>query len=226
MTKSSSPSVLIGRGAPTRVGLKDRTDSGRAEAEAFVRRAFAEVHGAKVTQFMPLLMDLRNDQGDLLGVLGLRPAQGGDLFLERYLQQPVEQVLRERVGEVVERSGIMEVGNLAVCEAGGGRWLIVALTAFLHAMHKEWVVFTCGPQLGKAFSRLGLAPLDLGQARADQLSPEEAARWGRYYEQGPRVMAGRVEQGYQVLARLFEQECALHALWRCASLAGGRSQWG
>ena len=119
----------------------------------------------------------------------------------------------------------MEVGNLAVRSAGGGRWLITALTAFLHAKQMKWGVFTCGPQLRNAFSRLGIELFDLGEASLNCLSAAEAARWGNYYDQRPRVVAARVQNSYEVLSALFEGECALNALWRCAALLGGRSQW-
>jgi hypothetical protein len=210
---------------PTSVGLKVAGAQGRVEAEGFVRHVFAAAHDAEVTHFMPLLMDLRDDAGQLLGVLGLRDAAADRLFLERYLDRPVETCLSEVATEAVARSEIVEVGNLAVGTAGGGRWLITALTAFMHAMGKGWVVFTCGTQLQNAFSRMGMTLLDLGEATPDALSPEERARWGSYYDQRPHVMAGRVADGYQVLSALFEQECALNALWRCAKLAGGRATW-
>ncbi|MBU0500441.1 MAG: thermostable hemolysin [Gammaproteobacteria bacterium] len=210
---------------PTNVGLNEVGDQGRVEVERFVRKVFAAAHGAEVTHFMPVLMDLRNDAGHLLGVLGLRDAVDGGLFLERYLDRPVEACLSAVANEPVDRSDIVEVGNLAVGATGGGRWLITALTAFMHAMDRGWVVFTCGPQLKNAFSRMGIDLLDLGEATPDALSPDERARWGSYYDQQPCVMAGRVAHGYQVLSALFEKECALNALWRCAMLAGGRARW-
>lgn len=221
-TTLSSPA---GSRLPTCVGLAAAGDRGRHEAEVFVRQVFATAHGAEVTHFLPLLMDLRNDAGHLLGVLGLREAGAGHLFLERYLDRPVEACLSGAAGEPVARDEIVEVGNLAVATAGGGRWLITALTAFLHAMGKGWVVFTCGPQLQNAFSRMGMELLDLGEATPEALSPEERARWGRYYDQRPHVMAGRVAHGYEVLSTLFEQECALNALWRCAARVGGQARW-
>lgn len=223
MNKSSSLNTLPA--APTRVGVKGAGDQGRGEAEQFVREVFAAAHGAEVAHFLPVLMDLRNDDGRLLGVLGLREASSGGLFLERYLDRPVEACLTSVADEPVARSGIVEVGNLAVGSAGGGRWLITALTAFLHAMGKDWVVFTCGPQLRNAFSRMGMDLLDLGEASPACLSGDELARWGSYYDQRPHVMAGPVAHGYQVLSALFEKECALNALWRCAAKAGGQARW-
>lgn len=146
---------------PTHIGLSIDQDEGRLEAERFVQEIFYRLHNAQVTQFMPILMDLRNDAGKLLGVLGLREAVGAGLFLERYLDQPVEQALSIALNETVSRDDIVEVGNLAVASSGGGRWLITALTSFLYAMQRGWVVFTCGPTLRNSFRRLGIHLLDL-----------------------------------------------------------------
>ena len=98
--------------------------------------------------------------------------------------------------------------------------LITALTAYLHAAGAHWVVFTCGPALRNAFGRLGIDLLDLGPAEVESLPAGEAAAWGRYYEQRPRVMAGRVTEGHAVLASLARNEGTLGALFRSAVQAG------
>ena len=80
-------------------------------------------------------------------VLGFRYADQAPLFLEHYLERPVEQLLAARLKRPVDRSRLVEVGNLAVTTAGGGRWLITALTAYLSATGSEWALFTIGPAL-------------------------------------------------------------------------------
>jgi hypothetical protein len=172
---------------------------------------------------MPVLMRLHDGSGNLLGALGLRSARDEALFLERYLDRPVEQALAAGFNTPVDRSAVTEVGNLAVAAPGGGRWLITALTAYLFAARGTWVVFTIGPVLYNAFRRMGLELVDLGPAEPDELSASEQACWGRYYEQKPRVMAGRVEHGYRVLQQICDAENNLSRLWRQAGLAGGRA---
>jgi hypothetical protein len=192
----------------------------REEVEQFIRARFSEAWGARVHHFLPRLMSLRDDDGRLLGALGLRPAPGSRLFLEHYLDRPVEQALAAAAGQPVARTGLVEVGNLAVAAPGGGRWLITALTAYLHAAGASWAVFTCGPALRNAFLRLGVVLVDLGGADPASLPPGEADRWGRYYEQGPRVMAARVSQAHAALNALGETRRRLGPLWRRAGQAG------
>ncbi len=209
------------RPTPTRVETSGPSDHlRRREAERFVAQGFRRLYGAEVREFMPTLMTLRADDGLLLGVLGLRPARDGRLFLERYLDQPVEQLLAARTDGPVDRWGVVEVGNLAVADAGGGRWLITALTAYLYAARSRWVVFTTGPVLCNAFRRLGIDLIDLGPASPTRLEVDERAAWGRYYDQAPRVMAGLVEGGYRALRGNTDVQAGLTRLWRQAGAAG------
>lgn len=205
---------------PTKVELNGPKSVERVEAENFVRGSFMTHYGAHIDHFLPSLMTLRNDGGRLLAVLGLRNPEDEKLFLEHYLESPVEQVLNRTIQSQVKRTDLIEVGNFAVGAVGGGRWLITALTAFLHTSGRQWAVFTCGPILRNAFDRLGIRLIDLALADPRSLTSEESRKWGSYYDSKPRVMAANVAQSHQVLSELFEKECALSLLWMGALQAG------
>jgi hypothetical protein len=177
-------------------------------------------YGAEIRHFMPLLMSLSDQHNELRAVLGFRYADQAPLFLEHYLERPVEQVLAAKLKSPVDRCRLVEVGNLAVTTAGGGRWLITALTAYLSTTGSQWALFTIGPTLYNAFTRLGLRLIDLSEARCDSLPNEEQSHWGRYYDQHPRVMAGNIEHGQEVLWSLCQQEQPLRELWQLAEQAG------
>jgi len=210
------------RAYPTQVGTSSVQDRNRSEIEEYIHGCFLQAYGADVHQFMPTLMSLRSDEGELLGALGLRLASDDRLFLEQYLDRPVEQLLAANINSPVDRDGIVEVGNLAVSGSGsgGGRWLITALTAYLQASHGKWVVFTAGPMLCNAFSRMGMDLIELGDADPAQLQTDDLSSWGSYYDQKPKVMAGRVEYGYQILQQRLKVESVLGRLWLNAGEAG------
>ncbi len=201
---------------PISIDVADRNGATRKALQEYVQTCFADAWGARVDDFLPWLIGLRDRDGMLDGVLGLRPVESGELFLEQYLNRPVERLVGELSGESVSRDRMVEVGNLASDQAGGSRWLITALTAFLHASGREWVVFTGGPVLRNAFRRLGIPLLVLGEADPGRLKDGEA-KWGSYYSQRPMVMAGRVADGYRQLSALLAAECALSLLWRAAA---------
>lgn len=169
-----------------------RPDAGdRAEIERFIGDVFREAYGAEIKRFKPCLMSLRDHDNKLVAACGFRSAALEPLFLETYLDKPIEAVLAERVGFPVKRGDIVEVGNFSVAEPGMARYLIAAIIAQLHATSKQWAVFTAVPLVRNAFIKMGMNPVILGDADKSRLSPEEQAEWGSYYEQKPQIMAIR-----------------------------------
>jgi hypothetical protein len=168
-------------------------DPHRAPLEGFVADHYRRCYGARVTTFLPTLLGLVRADA-VLGVIGARGAEDGTpLFLERYLDAAVETVLADRLGSPVARKDLVEVGNLAGCEAGAGRALVTTLAAWLSARRVPWAVFTGTTALRNAFARLGIPTVDLGHADPARLGDERAA-WGTYYDTEPRVTAADVAQ--------------------------------
>lgn len=211
---------------PVRVTLLEAGDPCRAEQEAFIAATFARAYGARVQRFMPFLMGLRGEDGELLAALGLREGASERLFLEHYLDAPVEQVLSAALsgfGAAVGREHLVEVGNLAAQGPGGARWLIIALTGYLQGAGQQWVAFTATPALRNSFRRLGLRLIHLGVASRERLPAKERAHWGTYYDGGPEVVAVNVPHTFGVLERALRLEQTLHALgtvWQGAYAVG------
>ncbi|WP_332815690.1 thermostable hemolysin [Ramlibacter sp.] len=181
---------LRGNTPPGSLAVHGPRDPGRAEVEAFIAGVFAERFGAQLDRFAPTLVSLRNG-GRLVAAAAWRSAGEGPLFLERYLPQPVEALLGPAAGRVPSRSRIVEVGSLAARQPGQGRRLILLLGPYLAALGFQWVVGTLTEELRRLFLRIGVAPLSLGAADPAALG-EESARWGRYYEHRPVVLAGHL----------------------------------
>jgi hypothetical protein len=183
--------------------LREHGNATRAFAQQFIHDCFAAAHGARIRHFMPRLLSLHAGQ-EMVAAFGLREACDERLFLEAYLERPIEAVLQQRLGQEVRREEIIEVGNLSARYPGAARLLIVALTALLHEAGYRWVVFTGTTVLCNGFQRLGLRPVELGPATLQHLPISERADWGRYYEAKPIVMAGDIAHGYSAL--LLEHE--------------------
>ena len=162
----------------------------RQDAEDFVRRAFRQRYQATVSSFAPNLMLL--EQGErTVAVTGWRCAGDERLFLECYLDTPVEEAVARLAGHTVRRERIVEVGNLAADKAGGSIDIVLTLARHLNALGYEWVVFTATRELIGIFRKLGLSLLALAPADPNRL-PEPADDWGTYYDSEPIVVAGRV----------------------------------
>ena len=63
------------------------------------------------------------------------------------------------------------------------------------------------------FRSLGLQPHFLQSARRDLVPQPE--RWGRYYDHDPKVVAGDIRQGYQLLQQRPQWQQQLLQLPRC-----------
>jgi hypothetical protein len=160
----------------------------RRQVEQFIAQRFLEVHGARVSGFMPELIALFNDNDEILAAVGIRGASSDSLFLEYYLDNA------DRPLALPHREQIVEIGNLASTDRNASRELFTLLADLLHARNFEWAVFTGCTSLHRMFKILGIETLYLGRALQSQL-PADQQTWGSYYEDSPRVVAGKVSGG-------------------------------
>jgi len=161
-----------------------------AAAETFVSNVFREHYQAAPQNFTPNFIMLERNE-ELLAAAGWRCAADDRLFLESYLDRPVETLVSGLAGRPVSRERIVEVGHLAVTRRGGSVDVILTLAAHLDRLGYEWVVFTATQELIGIFRRLQLPPLALATADPDRLGPQ-ADDWGSYYASRPVVVAGRI----------------------------------
>ncbi|NVK41637.1 MAG: thermostable hemolysin [Oceanospirillaceae bacterium] len=164
----------------------------------FACARYADVHQARLRHFLPQQMLLR-DGVRWKASCGLRNADAQRLFLEQYLDQPVDRVLSELTANPVSRPRIVEVGNLAG-EPGSARLMILCLTRYLARHNIDFVVFTATDELQHAFKRLGLSLWFLTEAHPQRLVAG-VDDWGRYYSRRPAVFAGSVAEGWATIQR-------------------------
>jgi hypothetical protein len=176
--------------------LLHRSHPERAACERFIAARFQRAFGAHVDHFSPHLLGVRDAAG-WRAAAGYTPAHGAPLFLEKYLDAPIERTLSQVRGHTVARDAIVEVGNLAAASAGMARALIPLLARYLHRLGYQWVAFTLTRELRNTFARLGLNPVGLAPASRARLADGGAA-WGSYYGHDPIVMAGRISHGARI----------------------------
>lgn len=195
-TQTRFPSKTESFGSP-RQQLIDHEHPRRRQVERFIARRFLEVHGACISGFLPEMIALFNDNGEVLAAVGIRSASSDSLFIEHYLDAPVERAIANNADHPLampQREKIVEIGNLASIDRRASRELFTLLARRLHARNFEWAVFTGCTSLHRMFKTLGIETLNLGRALQSQL-PAEQQTWGSYYEDSPRVVAGKVSRG-------------------------------
>ena len=177
--------------------LIDEKHALRQQVEQFIARRFFEVHGARLSVFMPVLIALFGENDEILAAVGIRSAATEVLFLEYYLDTSIEGSIAcnaDQLMVVPERDRIVEIGNLASIDRRASRKLFQILAGLLDTENFEWAVFTGCTSLHRMFSTLGIETIDLGRALQSRL-PVDQQTCGGYYEDSPRVVAGKVSRG-------------------------------
>lgn len=171
---------LVERGAPC-----------RQEVEAFIAAIFKQVYGAEVNHFMPQLVALRDACGVLMAAFGLRNAAQEPLFLEQYLDEPIEQLMSRQLDREIKREEITCIGNLAVANPRNAGVLIAHVIQHSLSMNLPWGVATAHHSLQNGLIKGGVDLFPLAVADAQRLTIEERAKWGSYYKHTPQIVAIR-----------------------------------
>ncbi|ENY73522.1 thermostable hemolysin [Aeromonas diversa] len=205
--------------APYRLVIASNSDEvGRFQH--YIQAAYRREFGATIPHFLPILLGLYRADGTLAGACGLSLATT-PLYLERYLDAPIETVIAEHLGVTPHRDRLIEVGNFACAEPGHARIMFAALCRLLCENALDYVVFTGTARLRNSFARLQLNPIELATALPERVG-EDAHAWGHYYHCKPKVMVGDLGLGRRVLANhslllgLFDPMPALFPLARSA----------
>lgn len=162
---------------------------------ALVRRKFLSIHGALPNPCFSNMLDVSH--GDVpKAVLGYRRAGEERLFLERYLDEPVEHCLSRALGRTVARTVVIEIGSLAADNA----FAMVSLWAMAAndlGGECEIAVATLTAPLRRMFKRMGVPLHVLAPAIIEQVADPDT--WGRYFDSDPMVCAGVIAEGQRAI---------------------------
>ena len=165
----------------------------------FAKRLYRRHYGARIC---PSYLNWRtvNAAGGIpLAVLGYRAAGDGPLFLETYLDEPIETAATRHLGVGVSRDDIVEIGCLAALPSPA----LVRLwhgSATVLGDRFSVAVATLTAPLRQSFARVGLPLVPVAPARRDHASATQE-NWGRYFDQDPMVCVGIIADGASALSR-------------------------
>lgn len=210
-TKANSPFSLC---------LPQQNSAQRAAVEHFIEERFLRVHDAKISHFQPHILQVSEDS-QIKAALGMNPGITEHMFLEQYLNSSVEQIIALYERQPVSRHHIVEIGNLAALSKPASLVLFFSLIGVLEQSGFRWMVFTATRAVERMLGALSYPTYFLADAHAEMIG-RESKNWGRYYEQAPRVLVGRVHEGIAqlkqspFLSSLFEQQA--ESIMACAQL--------
>jgi hypothetical protein len=196
----------IGKGPdPAVVSITRRGDPGRREAERLIEAAFQRKYGARLTGHYPNLISVASADGEIIASVGFRGASEEPLFLEAYLDTPIETALSAAAGRDVQRAEIVEIGSLAATSHGASPFLFVTLAALLQYRGFTYATATATRALRRWIEALDFPLVTLGVADPRRLADRGAA-WGSYYAAQPRIVAGDIAQCFERLAHFLPPE--------------------
>lgn len=191
MSKEMSARAYYAQGpAPqARFELVDRDSPSRPAVEERIRRGFARHFGARISAFMPYLLNYEDAM--VTGVLGFRPAAEEPLYLEAYLERPVEQLIGNLVRSPVSRADIVEVGQFVIDDPAGAAAMFNRLVPLLRDRGHAWIAFTATRSIRRLLEGAGLRGLVIATASEDCVRRAPDA-WGSYYARQPQVVVGKL----------------------------------
>ncbi len=195
----------------------------RRRVEAFVEATFDRAYGSRISTHYPTLMSVQDECGRIYAVAGFRFARESTLFLEQYLDQPVETALEKVKGDVLPRTAIAEIGNLASDGRGASLFLFLSLASHLRDAGCEYAVATTTRELRGIFARTGFPIAELGRADPTRL-PDGGQSWGAYYEADPVVVAGSIAETLSPLSRFAAGEPTPRGVRSRLHYSGSRSE--
>lgn len=163
----------------------------RAEVEAFIAEVFYRAYGAKVNNFMPKLIALRDDNYQLMAAFGMREAGVSPLFLEQYVDDPIETVIEKSLGLNIQRADITEIGNLAVVNPRNAGILISHVIEHSINAGVQFCVATAHHTLQNGLIKGGCDVFPIHAVDVKRLPAAEQADWGSYYDNQPQIIAVR-----------------------------------
>jgi len=175
------------------IDLAHRATSSWLDAADLAREVYAQAYGADVAPRPDSFIVARPACGGAtepcppLACAGLTFGRDQELFSERYLDTGVEDAALAHLGVTVDRRRVVEVGALATRRASVGRELIRATPIISWCLGMEYILCTVTRSLITMLGRTGICFVPFGPADPGRLSPDEAARWGSYYDHEPQV---------------------------------------
>jgi hypothetical protein len=163
-----------------------------------IRERYAAVHGASPEVDYPHHCTIL-DGGDAIATLGYRHGDEGRLFVETYLDAPVEVVLSERLGRPIDRAAIVEIGAHASRRPAATMALWLRAANELQDQAEIAVAVLTGP-IRDMFGRIGL-PIQIVEKSDPGRVAAGSGQWGRYYESDPLVCAGEIAAGHACLTQ-------------------------
>ena len=166
----------------------------RRDVELFIQASYKKHFLAHLSGFFPLILAVTKiSDGSIIGALGLRYADEEELFSECYLNQPIEELIKENETRKIQRNKILELGNFVVRERSDIKNILPVFSQYIKSLDVDWVVYTLTQPIRFYFDKFALKLIFLQKADIKAVNGA-ASDWGRYYKFNPAVYYSSVQK--------------------------------
>ncbi len=168
------------------LGLYGKENPDHDVVEDYIYRSFKKKYSANVKYSFPYVLTL-NYKKRICAAAGIRLAESGPLFLERYLQYPVEQETGMCFKTAVRRESIVELSNIISVWRGNNKLLLMLLIDLLHKVNREWLLLLSNREVEDALKKINFTTIRLSDISAKILNGEKE-QWGSYFNDNSRII--------------------------------------
>ncbi len=164
------------------------------QACQFTRQSYEKRLGCQLEAFYPRIFVLSSEEG-ILGVCGIRTTADEPLFLEQYLDMPIEQYI-----DGGDRDSIVELGGFS---ARSRIQALEVMGRLAHTLAEEGftqVACTANLPVRQCLRKLGVSFVEISSADPDRLDASDS--WGDYYRTSPLVLVGDISGGLDAIRQL------------------------
>lgn len=155
------------------------------QATEVVKDKFRSSYAASVEP-NPQYFAVTQDQEDrILACAGITFADHRILFSEQYLTQPIEEILSQRFERTIERSNIVEIGNLISHHLTAGMILVNMIPLLSWCMGGHYLLCTVTPRVRQMMESCQIDFEPLLTADPTRLADDSGKNWGTYYAKKP-----------------------------------------
>lgn len=195
MTRKSSNSLLRMMLPMPVFNWHEEDSSSRGKIETYIKDKFRQEYDAEVSTFAPLLLSMHCKK-ELNAAIGLRPAVMTSLFIEQYLDAPIENYITPDGSDPVRREEIIEISNLVATRRGASQLMFIVVGSILYEAGYRWLVFNATDKVERITRKFPF-PVQVLCAADPQRLGLRAQEWGRYYETSPRVLVGDIRVAHE-----------------------------
>jgi hypothetical protein len=192
-TRESSAKIYYQPKADNKTFFKpyECCDPYRSDIEDFITNTYLDVFGARLNGFLSVLVAGQRTGEPVSMAFGLTPAVDSPLFLENYLAESIEDILSRATGSDIDRSEIVELGNLALSDRRDLNSAFQGMAQFCHDQGYRYVVCTATRILRLIFINAGISPMYLADVCFNDVV-RDGTHWGNYYRYSPQIVVGDV----------------------------------